>query len=154
MMRQGGRHAKPNRSGTHKPVFAVCAILHKLYETVSTRTGETTYTAVCEDRTATVFRASPTCEGAAAHTTQAQPGTALVIALALLACGLGLRRGLCNTRNGGQRATYEGSTHQLECSTSREAALGQLCSQLVEGERSLASGDIVYPFPQRARLGD
>jgi hypothetical protein len=62
----------------------------------------------------------------------ALPARALVVVLAFGA-GRPIRLGPSNARDGGQRAPYEGCSHQLERLTSRDAAAGHSSSQLVEG---------------------
>jgi len=79
--------------------------------------------------TDTWLRAGPTC-GGGAHTIHALPARALFVAFAPSATGLKL--GPSGARDGGQRATYEGCSHQLERLTSRDAAASQPASQLVE----------------------
>jgi hypothetical protein len=134
------RQRTPWPEGNAQAGIALGAISHTLYYTRSTRTGVTAYTAVREDHRETALRAAPrsfaTSGEAAAHTTQAPPVQALAIALALLACFLGLRRGLSNTRDGGQHTTYQGCPHQPKRPTARERTASQPACQLIEGAGS------------------
>ena len=79
--------------------------------------------------TDTWLRADRAC-AADAHTIHALPARALFVAFALSV--IGLKLGPSDARDGGQRATYEGCSHQPERLTSRDAAASQSASQLVE----------------------
>jgi hypothetical protein len=78
----------------------------------------TLYFGVVGDQTATAVRAAEgEARGTATPTIKAAAALTLAVVLALAASGL--RLGPSNARDGGQRATYAGSTHQPKRLTAR-----------------------------------
>jgi hypothetical protein len=91
----------------------------------------TFYIAVGGINTATAGRAAcGEARGVATPTIKAAEALTLVVVLALAASRL--RLGPSNARDRGQATAYQGSTHQPERLTSRDAAFSQSSSQLVE----------------------
>ena len=95
--------------------------------------------------TDTWLRADRAC-AADAYTIHALPARALFVAFALSV--IGLKLGPSDARDGGQRATYEGCSHQPERLTSRDAAASQSASQLVEVAVGSFLAHPLLPFPK------
>jgi hypothetical protein len=93
---------------------------------------------------------------ARADSALARAGTALTDVLTALADALTARRvgSSLTDAEGGQRAPYEGCSHQLERLSARDAAASQCSSQIVEGAVGSLLAHLLPPSLKGGTLGD